>query len=228
VQSRTSLSEVQALALYLEQWEKFLDSDSLSRQERGAVNLAAMRSKSCIDRLLKLTADGKTADDVVTVDFARWGQLLKPYSVFDATFGLSAQAALGNRANSIASRTESVDRFGGVDCFDGFDRFDRWTNRVHAPTSIARWLNAAHWPVWVVTAIPFILCIGYLGICLKYRTWLQQRPWWDLLLLGLGWLAWTGSLWIGLAFCLFAAVVVCDTYWLISVRSRQNALRGPR
>ena len=228
VLSRTSLSEAQALALYLGQWEIFLDSQSLSRQERGAVNLAAMRSKSCIDRLLKLTADGKTADDAVTVDFARWGQLLKPYSVFDATLGLSARAAPGNRANSIASRTESVDFFDGVDRFGGVDRFDRWTNRVHAPTSIARWLNAAHWPQWVVAAIPFILCVGYLGICLKYRTWLQQRPWWDLLLLGLGWLAWTGSLWIGLAFCLFAAVVVCDTYWLINVRSRQNALRGPR
>jgi protein-S-isoprenylcysteine O-methyltransferase Ste14 len=63
---------------------------------------------------------------------------------------------------------------------------------------------------------------------LKYRAWLQQRPWWDLLLLGLGWFAWTGSLWLGLVFCLFAAVIVCDTYWLISVRSRQNALRGPR
>jgi hypothetical protein len=234
VQLRKYLSEAQSLALRLEQWERFLDSESLSRQERGVVNLAAKRSKACIDRLLKLTADGvssngttviglsdnvRTADEEITVDFAQWGRLLEPYSTFDASLGLGGQSTSESRTTLSTSSTESVDHI---------DRFDRWTNRVHAPNLVGRWLNTRPWPQWVTAAISIILCISYLGICLKYQAWLQQRPWWDLLLLGLGWFAWTGSLWLGLAFCIFAAVVVCDTYWLISVRSRQNALRGPR
>jgi len=253
VKSRKYLSEAQSIALRLEQWEGFLDSESLRRQDRGVVNLAAKRSKACIDRLIKLTADGvlsngptaiglsaderTTGDEMAvgltdefTVDFPRWGQLLGPYSTFDASLGLggqstSGQSTSGSRATSSTSSTESV---GHIDRFEQYDRFEQWSNQVYLPTFIRGWLNVPHWPQWVFAAIPIILCVGYLGICLKYRAWLQQRPWWDLLLLGLGWFAWTGSLWLGLVFCLFAAVIVCDTYWLISVRSRQNALRGPR
>jgi hypothetical protein len=253
VKSRKYLSEAQSIALRLEQWEGFLDSESLRRQDRGVVNLAAKRSKACIDRLIKLTADGVLSNgptaiglsanertvgdemavgltDELTVDFPRWGQLLGPYSTFDASLGLggqstSGQSTSGSRATSSTSSTESV---GHIDRFEQYDRFEQWSNQVYLPTFIRGWLNVPHWPQWVFAAIPIILCVGYLGIGLKYRAWLQQRPWWDLLLLGLGWFAWTGSLWLGLVFCLFAAVIVCDTYWLISVRSRQNALRGPR
>lgn len=253
VKSRKYLSEAQSIALRLEQWEGFLDSESLRRHDRGVVNLAAKRSKACIDRLIKLTADGVLSNgptaiglsanertvgdemavgltDELTVDFARWGQLLGPYSTFDASLGLggqstSGQSTSGSRATSSTSSTESV---GHIDRFEQYDWFEQWSNQVYLPTFIRGWLNVPHWPQWVFAAIPIILCVGYLGICLKYRAWLQQRPWWDLLLLGLGWFAWTGSLWLGLVFCLFAAVIVCDTYWLISVRSRQNALRGPR
>jgi hypothetical protein len=259
VKSRKYLSEAQSIALRLEQWEGFLDSESLRRQDRGVVILAAKRSKACIDRLIKLTADGvlsnsptaiglsvnerTTGDEMAvgltdefTVDFPRWGQLLGPYSTFDASLGLggqstSGQSTSGSRATSgsgATSSTSSTESVGHIDRFEQYDRFEQWSNQVYLPTFIRGWLNVPHWPQWVFAAIPIILCVGYLGIGLKYRAWLQQRPWWDLLLLGLGWFAWTGSLWLGLVFCLFAAVIVCDTYWLISVRSRQNALRGPR
>ena len=67
VKSRKYLSEAQSIALRLEQWEGFLDSESLRRQDRGVVNLAAKRSKACIDRLIKLTANGVLANSPTAI-----------------------------------------------------------------------------------------------------------------------------------------------------------------
>jgi hypothetical protein len=60
------------------------------------------------------------------------------------------------------------------------------------------------------------------------HAWLQKRPWWNLLCVALAWWLLTGDLWVPVAAGLLAALLVIDTYWMLSVQFRQTGIRGPR
>jgi hypothetical protein len=65
----------------------------------------------------------------------------------------------------------------------------------------------------------------YLG---RNHAWLQRRSWWNLLCVALAWWLLTGDLWVPVAAGLLAAILVIDTYWMLSVQFRQTGIRGPR
>jgi hypothetical protein len=65
----------------------------------------------------------------------------------------------------------------------------------------------------------------YLG---RNHAWLQRRSWWNLLCVALAWWLLTGDLWVPVAAGLLAALLVIDTYWMLSVQFRQTGIRGPR
>lgn len=65
----------------------------------------------------------------------------------------------------------------------------------------------------------------YLG---RNHAWLQKRSWWNLLCVAFAWWLLTGDLWVPVAAGLLAAVLVIDTYWMLSVQFRQTGIRAPR
>ena len=65
----------------------------------------------------------------------------------------------------------------------------------------------------------------YLG---RNHAWLQKRSWWNLLCVAFAWWLLTGDLWVPVAAGLLAALLVIDTYWMLSVQFRQTGIRAPR
>lgn len=212
------LAKQEAISQVLGVWKKWLTLPSVAGRSDGMYEVAAHRAVRLLDESLKFATSGMERSDAI--DFAEWGGLLKPLLAPSNPFhikdldGTSRVLGVGaplrvTPATYAMGRNERADK-------QKLDS-DAWAGFVFSKL-----------PGWLRFLVPLILCIAYLLVYAMNFRLLQQHPWWELLLLGAGWFAWTGSIGLLLIFAFFATVLVCDTYWLVSVRSRQSALRGPR
>lgn len=207
-----------AISQVLGVWKKWLTLPSVAGRSDGMNEFAANRAARLLGESMSFLTSGAAQPDAI--DFAEWGRLLKPLLAPSNPFqikdmdGTSRVLGVGAPLR-VTFATEAGGRAPGADK-EKLDS-DAWADSVVGKS-----------PGWLKFLVPLILCIAYLVVYAMNLRLLQQHPWWELLLLGAGWFAWTGSIWLLLIFALFATLLVCDTYWLVSVRSRQSALRGLR
>lgn len=198
--------------------KKWLTFPSVTGRSDGMSKLVAHRAAKLLREALQFPV--KSSENLEGIDFAEWGRLLKPLLAprqplnFSGVLGATEVLGVGSPIRK--------SRIPGARDITAEEDIPRGMNHTWAD------LIFANLPQGLRYFVPLILCGVYLFIYATNVRRLQQRPWWELLLLGLGWFAWTGSIFLLLVFGALAALLVCDTYWLISVRSRQIALRGPR
>jgi hypothetical protein len=199
-------------------WKKWLALPSVAGRSDGMNAFAARRASRLLHEAMHFNTS--SAEQRQEIDFAEWGGLLKSLlppdqlldiKEFDGASNILGVGAPIGKASTWKTRGDNA-RKAKLQGDSGV-----WTDATIATL-----------PSWARFLLPLMLCGAYLLVYAMSFRQLQQHPWWELLLLGAGWFAWTGSIWILLILAFFAALLVCDTYWLISVRSRQSVLRGPR
>ncbi|MFM2012317.1 MAG: hypothetical protein RLZZ396_1101, partial [Planctomycetota bacterium] len=80
----------------------------------------------------------------------------------------------------------------------------------------------------VQTAFPLFVFSILIWIWNRYQVWFQNRNWWKLLgIAGLWWLIFA-DLWIPSLLALSAAILVIDSFWMLSVQFRQSGTLAPR
>jgi len=80
----------------------------------------------------------------------------------------------------------------------------------------------------VQTAFPLVVFSILIWIWNRYQVWFQNRNWWKLLgIAGLWWLIFA-DLWIPSLLALSAAILVIDSFWMLSVQFRQSGTLAPR
>jgi hypothetical protein len=208
----------QAIFQVLGIWKKWLALPSVAGRSDGMNAFAARRASRLLHEAMQFNTS--SAEQRQEIDFAEWGGLLKSLlppdqlldiKEFDGASNILGVGAPIGKTSTWKTRGDNA-RKAKLQGDSGV-----WTDATIATL-----------PSWARFLLPLMLCGAYLLVYAMSFRQLQQHPWWELLLLGAGWFAWTGSIWILLILAFFAALLVCDTYWLISVRSRQSVLRGPR